>query len=112
MSTLEGAYHLEFKYFIKETMDFVVHDFYYKIRKDDERIAHDNFLECILIFESDYEKEKFKQFVKDNWENKKIYEEGIIKRSFEKVEGYEMNLFEEDFYNSQILKNMLIKFRS
>ena len=103
---------LEFKYFIKDTMEFVIHEFYYKTHEDDERIAHDKFLECILVFESDYEKEAFKKFVKDNWENKKMYEEGIIKRSFEQVEGYEMNIFEEEFYNSQILKNMFIKFHS
>lgn len=103
---------LEFKYFIKDTMEFVIHEFYYKTHEDDERIAHDKFLECILVFESDYEKEKFKQFVKENWENRQLYEEGINKRSFEKVEGYEMKKFEEEFYNSQILKNMFIKFRS
>lgn len=103
---------LEFKYFIKDTMEFVIHEFYYKTHEDDERIARDKFLECILVFESDCEKEKFKQFVKDNWENKQIYEEGINKRSFEKVEGYEMNIFEEEFYNSQILKNMFRKFHS
>lgn len=103
---------LEFKYFIKDTMEFVIHEFYYKTHEDDERIAHDKFLECILMFESDYEKEKFKQFVKENWENRQLYEEGINKRSFEKVEGYEMKKFEEEFYNSQILKNMFIKFRS
>ena len=93
-------------------MEFVIHEFYYKTHEDDERIARDKFLECILVFESDCEKEKFKQFVKDNWENKQIYEEGINKRSFEKVEGYEMNIFEEEFYNSQILKNMFRKFHS
>lgn len=59
---------LEFKYFIKDTMEFVIHEFYYKTHEDDERIARDKFLECILVFESDCEKEKFKQFVKDNWE--------------------------------------------
>lgn len=99
-------------YFSKDTMEFVIHEFYYKTHEDDERIAHDKFLECILVFESDYEKEAFKKFVKDNWKDKEIYEEGINKCFFEKVEGYEMNIFEEEFYNSQILKNMLIKFRS
>ena len=102
---------LKFKYYIKNSIEYIIHKFYYHRDGDDETIAHDKFMECVLVFESDIEKESFKVFLMQNWKNKQEYSEGIFMPYFETVKGYNMDVFKEEFYNSQLIKKMLISFR-
>lgn len=102
---------LKFKYYIKNSIEYIIHKFYYHPDSDDETIAHDKFMECVLVFESDIEKESFKVFLMQNWKNKQEYSEGIFMPYFETVKGYNMDVFKEEFYNSQLIKKMLISFR-
>ena len=100
-----------FKYYIKNSIEYILHKFYYHPDGDDETIAHDKFMECIIVFDSDFEKDNFKIFLMQNWKNKQEYCEGIWMPHFETVKGYNMDVFKEEFYNSQVIKKMLISFR-
>lgn len=103
---------IAFKYYIKNSIEYIVHEFYYHPDGDDETIAHDRFMECILVFETDTEKEEFKHFVAQNWKNKQEYNKNIWMPHFEKIKGYNMDVIKEEFLNSQILKKMLVEFRN
>ena len=69
-------------------------------------------MECILVFETDTEKEEFKHFVAQNWNNKQEYNKNILMPYFEDIKGYKMDVIKEKFLNSQILKKMLVQFRN
>lgn len=101
-----------FKYFIKNSMDYVVHKFYYHPDGDDQTIAHDKFMKCILIFDTENEKEKFKDFVLWNWDSKEKYSKDIWTPHFEEIEGYNMDIIKEEYLNSQILQNMFNTWKS
>lgn len=109
-----GEFHnwdIAFKYFIKDTLSYIVHQFYYEPDGDDETISHNRFEECILIFESQSEKEAFKKYVLKNWVNKERFSENIWLPYFPQIEGYRMKEFEKQYYNVQILKRMLEEFK-
>lgn len=103
---------IAFKYFIKESIEYIVHEFYYHPDCDDETIAHDRFMECVLVFDTDCEKERFKEYIKHNWENKQNYSDNIWLPYFEEVDGYNMDVIKEEYLNSQILQRMLFEFRN
>jgi Putative DNA-binding domain len=100
-----------FKYFIKNTLLYVIHEFYYKPDGDDETISHDKFKECILIFESENEKEEFKNYVVENWEYKEQIQKDIRLPYFPKIEGYSMKEIEKQYRDVQILKRMFDEFK-
>lgn len=100
-----------FKYFVKDTLPYVVHQFYYEPDGDDETISHDKFQECILIFESENEKEEFKNYVLINWGYKEQFKKDIWLPHFPKIKGYIMKEFEKQYRDVQILKKMFDEFK-
>ena len=96
----------------KNSIEYIVHEFYYHPDSDDETIAHDRFMECVLVFETDCEKANFKEYLKHNWENKQNYTDNIRIPYFEEIEGYDMDVIKEEYLNSQILQKMLVDFRN
>lgn len=69
-------------------------------------------MKCILVFETNTEKEEFKHFVANNWGNKPKYNKNIWMPYFRKIEGYNIEVLKEEFFNSQILQKMLVEFRN
>ena len=95
-------------------MEYIVHEFYYHPDGDgdgDQTVAHDKFMECILVFDTGDEKEKFKEFVLLNWESKEKYSKDIQMPYFEEIKGYNMDVIRDKYAISQILQNMLNVFR-
>ena len=43
-------YDIYYKYFIKGTLEYIVHCYYYEDEGDEARHSHDRFLECVLVF--------------------------------------------------------------
>lgn len=103
---------VSFKYFIRNSMDYVVHEFYYHPDGDDQTIAHNRFMKCILVFDTDNEKDEFKKFISRNWKDKQKYNNSIWLPYFEEIKGYNMDAIKEQYLNSQILQTMLVAFRS
>ncbi|WZL75052.1 ATP-binding protein [Clostridiaceae bacterium 35-E11] len=109
-----GRFHnwdIVFKYFIKDTLPYVIHQFYYVPDGDEETTSHNRFEECVLIFESENEKELFKNYVIKNWANKENFSINIWLPHFPEIDGYIMEEFKKQYYNVQILKRMLSEFR-
>lgn len=100
-----------FKYFIKDTLRYTIHQFYYDSNKGDERIAHDKFKDCVLVFKSEEEKEVFKQYVLNVWHRKEEYSKDIRTPHFPDIRGYKMEEFEKQYKDVQILKRMFDEFR-
>lgn len=102
---------VSYKYMVKGSINYLVHEFYYEDDGDEARHAHDEFENCILIFDSEQEHEKFNTFIFNNWSRKEEYMTEIWMPYFEKIEGYVMEAFEEEYRNVQVLKRMLEEFR-
>lgn len=109
-----GNYHnwdIVYKYFIIDTLQYIIHQFYYEPDGDEETYSHNKFEECILIFKSFNEKDEFEKFVVDNWKKKDKYERNIYMPYFPEIEGYNMETIKKEYKDVQILKNMLKEFR-
>ena len=102
---------ISFKYYIENSIEYIIHKFYYHPDGDDETFAHNKFMECILVFETNCEKEHFKEYLKHNWEYKQNYCDNIWLPHFKEIEGYDMDVLREEYQNSQIMQRMLIEFR-
>lgn len=50
-------------YFVKGTLDWALHEFFYEHLYDDEKIAHDRFMRSVLVFKDKAEKADFELFL-------------------------------------------------
>ncbi len=103
---------VSYKYFIKDSIEYIVHLFYITDDMDEELTARQRFLECVLIFESEFERTKFKDFVIANYEKYDIDAFRNQLPYFPDLEGYNMDAFKKDYLQSQLLQQMLKDFRS
>lgn len=109
-----GQFHnwdIVFKYFMKDTLRYTIHKFYYEPDGDEETTSHNSFMECVLVFESEDEKGAFKEYVLNLWHRKEEYSKDIWLPYFPNIEGYIMEEFEKQYMNVQILKRMLVEFK-
>ena len=79
---------------------------------DEERIARQRFFECVLVFESEFERMKFNDFVITNYEKYNVDAFSDRLPHFPDLEGYNMDAFKKDYLQSQLLQQMLKDFRS
>lgn len=115
ISLYKDSYHhwdIYFKYFIQDSIEYIVHQFYITDDIDEELTARQRFLECVLVFNSEFEKSQFEEFVIHNY---KKYDINIFSDRlpyFPDIEGYNMKEFKKQFLQSQLLQKMLNDFRS
>src|SRR5690625_2718664 len=100
-----------FKYFIKNSIEYIIHKFYYKPDGDEADTAHRRFNDCILLFSTEEEKELFKQYVIYRWHEKHHFSRDIWTPYFPPIEGLVMDAFKKDYINVQILKRMFEQFK-
>jgi len=100
-----------YKYYIKGTLPYIIHEFYYEPDGDEETTSHNNFEECIMIFESEIEKESFENYVQNIWHKKDKFTADIWLPHFPEIEGYIMEEFKKQYHNVQVLKRMLAEYR-
>lgn len=104
---------VSYRYMVKGDLNYIVHLFYYNDDGDDETIAHDRYMNCILLFNSESEADGFKLFAKRNWSNKGKYIKNIRKLYINYLpEHLNPQYFIEQYKNIQILKQMLDEYRS
>lgn len=105
---------ITFHYFIKNSLNYTIHKFYYNYDEasGEEKISHDKFMECILLFDTKDELLLFKEFAAEEWKNKANYEDNINLPYFPELKGYLMSEFERQYKDVQILQRMLKKFRN
>lgn len=62
---------------------------------DEETESHKRFRECVLVFETNYVKELFKEYALNNWEHKEKFFDNIWLSHFPEIESYIMEEFEK-----------------
>lgn len=115
ISLYKESYHhwdISYKYFVKGSIEYIVHLFYITDDMDEELTARQRFLECILVFESEFERMKFNDFVIANYEKYNVDAFTDRLPSFPDIEGYNMDAFRNQYLQSQLLQQMLNDFRS
>lgn len=90
----------------------MVHEFYYVDDGDEARHSHNEYEGCILIFEDEKEHQRFKIYVRKNWDRKDEFVNDIWIPHMEQLPGYNMDAFREEYLNVQILRRMLQEFRN
>ena len=70
-----------------------------------------DFRDNILLFKSDREHESFREYLRENWQNKEQYRGEIVLPYFPEIEGYNMDAMKEQYVNARILNKMLGAFR-
>lgn len=107
--TSHHGWDVPFNYFIKDTLEYIIHEFYFNPDGDEESTAHRNFMECILVFDSEDEKESFKEYVLSVWHNNHKYSQDIWIPYIPEIEGH--TVYKERYRNVQILKNIFEEFK-
>lgn len=100
-----------YRYMIKGKLNHLVHEFYYVDDGDEARHAHNEYEDCILIFENEIEHQHFRNYVRKNWDRKEEFAKDIWIPYMEQLPGYNMDAFREEYRNMQILRKMLNEFR-
>ena len=104
---------ISFKYMLMDSFIYKLNLFFYTHEYSDEaRIARKAFLDVILLFEDEHEKNEFKNYVRNKWKDRNLYLEKIILPHIPQLSGCKNNAFHEEYENALILKNMLREYRS
>lgn len=109
--SLEGhGWDIWYSYYVKESTRYLLHEFYRENDNIPEEYAYEDFIKCILVFESEQERKEFNCFVEEKWNLYK--DENVIDRIYVKdLKGYKSEVFEEQYRNVQIMQKMLVDFR-
>ena len=96
----KDSYHhwdVSYKYFIKDSIEYTIHQFYITDNMDEELTARQRFLDCVLVFESEFERAKFNDFVITSFEKYNV--DAFTERlpSFPDREGYNMDAFRKEY---------------
>lgn len=102
---------ISFKYFIKDSLEYTIHKFYYKPDGDEASNSYRNFMECMLVFDSEDEKEAFKRYVLSVWKDHPMHSHDIWTPYIPEIKGLRTEVFKEQYRNVQILKNIFEEFK-
>lgn len=113
--SLDGSrtgWDVSYKYFIKQSIEYIVHRFYITDDIDEELTSRERFLDCVLVFDSDFEKVRFDKFVteKFSYYNPSDFTANLL--HFPHIDGYKMTAFTKDYMNALILQQRLCDFRA
>ncbi|KOP69295.1 hypothetical protein AMS62_26925 [Bacillus sp. FJAT-18019] len=113
--SLDGSgtnWDVSYKYFIKQSIEYIVHRFYITDDMDEELTSRKRFLECVLVFDSEFEKVRFDKFITEKYSYYNDSDFTANLPHFPRIEGYKMSVFKKDYMNALILKKMLNDFRT
>ena len=107
---------VSYRYFVKGSLDYALHNFYITSLSEysEQTFARNRYLECVLVFESMEEKERFNVFARHNYNSfKKEKIKEIQKKlpSFQEIKGYHMDGFKHQYEDAMILQELLKQFR-
>ena len=108
--TEEDSY--SYKYFIKNEVSYLLHLLLFNEESFDSVVAHDKFLECVLIYDSIEEKDRFEEYIK---ESKELFMERINTcpaKIIEKIPNYRMSVLERQLKTAYVLKTLLKEYRN
>lgn len=104
---------LYYRYFIEDTILYNIHLFMYKGDSMEEKFAMDKFVECVLIYKNDEEKELFENYIFDNWDkiNQSIDENNTRVTGIELLSKLEKEDISKKVKTAKVLKIELEKLR-
>ncbi|MFR0564063.1 helix-turn-helix domain-containing protein [Bifidobacterium porcinum] len=103
---------ITYNYFVKDDIPYLVHQFYNKDNSYDISIAKQKYESCILLFNSEGEREKFDCYALKHWDDRRKYEQNIYIPGIPKeYPGNDMSILKKQYVNAQILIRMLEDFR-
>lgn len=103
---------IRYNYFIKDSLELALNEFFYVNHSGEERCAHDKFIDNVLIFENKEESVEFENYVLENW-----YSDDRItnyKTHFlaKKCNKQEMSNLTDDYIKFILLKEMFEEFKA
>lgn len=105
-------YEPKYYYLEKDSIRYVVHEFYNNGSDYHECLCHNQFIDCVLVFDSKYERKEFHKYVRQHWSQWEDYMLSTPRREFSPIHGYDMEKFERQYMDTQALKRMLKDFRN
>lgn len=101
-----------YKYMVKRSFLYTLHQFFFiNEYSSDAQTAHNRFMEVILLFNSEQERNLFKNYVERHWDDRGKYKNSIHVPHISQLEGYKVDAFKDDYEHALILQCMLIDFR-
>lgn len=106
-----STHYIFYGYMIKDGLKYTFNDFLYDKDREEERWAHDVFMEGILIFENEEERLQFERFVQCNWGE--VYEKKVdeVPKPHLPEDGLNYEQMEETYKIVQVMQGMLREFR-
>ena len=103
----ERDYHpLKFCYFVKGTMRYILHEFFFhKETSREASYANSRFMECILLFESESEKDEFMDYADSCFAN---YADVEVRLPYFSEEN---SCYAEDYRTALIAQRILVDYR-
>lgn len=104
---------IAYVFFVKGSLDYSVYQYYLLRRKDSGEAQHANlrYMECVLVFESEVEKNDFELYVQAHRTEFDVDRSGQLLPHFPDIDGYRMEYFKKEYSDSIILQKMLRDFR-
>lgn len=100
-----------YRYFIMDSFKYKLSKFFFLQEKYSEISSRYNFLGALILFENEYERLNFKDYIKENWKKRDDYLKNIHVPSIPNFPNYQKGKLEKDYENALVLKNMLKDFR-
>lgn len=102
---------ISYPYFVKVSLEYIVHQYYYRNRNSEEQLSHELFINCVLLFESTREKKEFEQYALQNIDRVNLlYDKESISFFPESDEDF-IKKMKQDYKNALGLKQLLKEFR-
>lgn len=100
------------KFFEKDSFLFKLSNFFYQQdRKQEFVMARNKFFKIVLLFENEVERFEFKNYVKNNWNNKEKYEYGISTEHIPQINGLKKDAYKKEYKDGIVLNRMLQEYR-
>lgn len=110
--TKNRSWDVSFKYFIKDSLEYTIHKFYFNPDGDEASSSHRRFMECMLVFDSEDEKEAFKRYVLSVWKEHPMHSQDIWTPYIPEIKGLRTEVFKEQYRDVQILKRIFGEFKA
>ena len=74
-------------------------------------MARNKFFKIVLLFENEVERFEFKNYVKNNWNNKEKYEYGISTEHIPQITRLKKDAYKKEYKDGIVLNRMLQEYR-
>ncbi|MDP4120083.1 MAG: ATP-binding protein [Bacillota bacterium] len=102
---------ITYSYFIRDSLEYIVHQYYLNSGEYFDEFAYMHFLECILIFNSESEKQGFEDYVRQNVNKFSDYSKDVQVPLFSELKGYIRDSTKKEYRDAIAINKMLKDFR-